>query len=287
MSTAPKSLLTEAVMFFSERGVCKEVLYTEFEALLDGLVATPEFADETIEAVFLQINNRLQVRAAVFFTMDFDMDGHVNRLWNMPLRQLAEKAGRGPDMGGGPIRLVCLGFTTAPQYRENLWKPGQRNGRADLALIKEAVNRNALGIIGDEEEAYTPIPADRLRVAAEDAWYDDSRGINEPETESPVKAGSQPAVEEAIEDQAQRERDEHLKKIALYTRQILTLQESLKQAENRRLADLDQLRKDHTDHLNLIRGEMIDIKNELANQQKINASLRRELAKAQNRTSID
>ncbi|WP_150304073.1 hypothetical protein [Pseudomonas saliphila] len=280
MSTAPKSLLTEAVMFFSARGVCKEVLYTEFEALLDGLVATPEFADETIEAVFLQINNRLQVRAAVFFTMDFDMDGYVNRLWNMPLRQLAEKAGRGPDMGGGPIRLACLGFTTAPQHRENMWKPGQRNGRADLALIKEAVSRNALGIIGVEEEAFTPIATERLRVAAEDGWYDDSRGITEPAPE-PV------AAEQAIEDQAQRERDEHLKKIALYTRQVLTLQERLKQAEDRRLADLNQLRQDHTDHLNLIRGEMIDIKNELAHQQKINASLRRELTKAQNRTSID
>ena len=280
MSTAPKSLLTDAVMFFSERGVCKEVLYSEFEALLDGLVATPEFADETIEAVFLQINNRLQVRAAVFFTMDFAMDGYVNRLWNMPLRQLAEKAGRGPDMGGGPIRLACLGFTLAPQHRENMWKPGQRNGRADLALIKEAVNRNALGIIGDDEEAFTAIPTERLRVAAEDAWYDDSRGISEAEPE-PV------ATDQAIEDQAQRERDEHLKKIALYTRRVLTLQDRLKKVEDRRLADLDQLRQDHTDHLNLIRGEMIDIKNDLAHQQKINASLRRELTKARNRTSID
>ena len=271
-------------MFFSERGICKEVLYSEFEALLDGLVATPEFADETVEAVFLQINNRLQVRAAVFFTMDFDDDGYVNRLWNMPLRQLAEKAGRGPDMGGGPIRLACLGFTTAPQYRENMWKPGQRNGRADLALIKEAVNRNALGIIGDEEAVYTAIPAERLRVAAEDAWYDDSRGITESE---PVSDNTPACAEQTTEDQAQRERDEHLKKIALYTRQILTLQERLKQAENRRLAELDQLRKDHSDHLNLIRGEMIDIKNELAAQQKVNAALRRDLAKAQNRTSID
>lgn len=280
MSTAPKSLLTEAVMFFSERGVCKEVLYTEFEALLDGLVATPEFADETMDAVFLQINNRLQVRAAVFFTMDFDMDGYVNRLWNMPLRQLAEKAGRGPDMGGGPIRLACLGFTSAQQHRANMWKPGQRNGRADLALIKEAVNRNALGILSDEDDAFTPISAERLRVAAEDAWYDDSRGITEPE---PV------AVNQGAEDQAQRERerDEQVKKIALYTRQVLDLQDRLKQAEERRLEELEQLRQDHKDHLNLIRGEMIDVKNELANQQKINAALRRELAKAQNRTSID
>lgn len=71
MSTAAKPLLTEAVMFFSERGISKEMLFPEFEALLDGLVASPEFADETVEAVFLQINARLQVRAAVFFYPGF------------------------------------------------------------------------------------------------------------------------------------------------------------------------------------------------------------------------
>src|SRR5690606_23283896 len=63
-----KPLLTEAVMFFSDQGIAREMLFTEFEALLDGLVAAPDFADETVEAVFLQINSRLYVRAAVFFT---------------------------------------------------------------------------------------------------------------------------------------------------------------------------------------------------------------------------
>src|SRR5690554_7586518 len=89
-----KPLLTEAVMFFSDQGIAREMLFTEFEALLDGLVAAPDFADETVEAVFLQINSRLYVRAAVFFTVDFDLDGYVNRLWNLPLRTLAEKAAR-------------------------------------------------------------------------------------------------------------------------------------------------------------------------------------------------
>ena len=95
MNTPTKPLLTEAVMFFSERGICKEMLFPEFEALLDGLVAAPEHADETVQAVFLQINTRLHVRAAVFFNIDFDLDGYVNRLWNLPLRQIAERGDRG------------------------------------------------------------------------------------------------------------------------------------------------------------------------------------------------
>lgn len=78
MNIVRKPLLTEAVLLFSERGIAKEMLYPEFEALLDGMVSTPEFADETVEAVFLQISNRLHVRGAVFFTIDFDLDGNIN-----------------------------------------------------------------------------------------------------------------------------------------------------------------------------------------------------------------
>ncbi len=281
MSTPQKPLLTEAVMFFSEQGVCKEVLYPEFEALLDGLVATPEFADETIEAVFLQINHRLHVRAAVFFTLDFDLDGYVNRLWNMPLRTLAEKAGRGPDMGGGPIRLVCLGFTNQPEYRPHLWKPGQRNGRADLSLIKEAVRRNALGIVGEDEETLSVIAADRLQVAAEDSWYG---GGNDIET---VQLASNQETERAALEQAQRERDEYARKVALYAKQILILQEQARVLKDEKTAEIEELKQEHNEYLSVVHGELLDIKNELANQQKINAALKRDLLKVQNRSSID
>lgn len=281
MSTPQKPLLTEAVMFFSEQGICKEVLYPEFEALLDGLVATPEFADETIEAVFLQINHRLHVRAAVFFSLDFDLDGYVNRLWNMPLRTLAEKAGRGPDMGGGPIRLVCLGFTNQPEYRPHLWKPGHRNGRADLSLIKEAVRRNALGIVGEDEETLSVIAADRLQVAAEDSWYGGGNDIEA------VQLASNQETEKAALEQAQRERDEYARKVALYAKQILILQEQARVLKDEKTAEIEELKQEHSEYLSVVHGELLDIKNELANQQKINAALKRDLLKVQNRSSID
>ena len=207
-----KPLLTEAVMFFSEQGISREMLYPEFEALLDGLVTAPDFADETVEAVFLQINHRLHVRAAVFFTIDFDLDGYINRLWNMPLRNLAEKAGRGPDMGGGPIRLACLGFCTNKTYQPNLWKPGQRGGRADL-------------------------------------------------------------------------RQAHAGETAEYLRQIGELQARLRQQEQESRQQLDHLRGEHADHLTVVQGELLDIKRELEEQQKINSLLRREVHKLQSRTT--
>lgn len=287
MNTATKPLLTEAVMFFSERGICKEMLYPEFEALLDGLMGTPDFADETMEAVFLQINNRLQIRAAVFFTLDFDEDGFVNRLWNLPLRSIAEKAGRGPDMGGGPIRLVCLGFTNQTQYKPHLWKPGQRNGRSDLAWLKDAVRRNALGIVGEDEEARALLASERLQVAAEDAWYGGGNSI-EPSASTPAPEPelTEPAAPEAPADNAQ-EREDFQRKLALYTRQIQSLQEQLRAMQSAHQVELERLREEHADHQKVAQGELMDVKQELAAQQKANAALKRDLGRLQNRTSVE
>lgn len=273
-----KPLLTEAVMFFSEHGISREMLFPEFEALLDGLVAAPECADETVEAVFLQINHRLHVRAAVFFTLDFDLDGQINRLWNMPLRQLAEKAGRGPDMGGGPIRLSCLGFCTTNEYRAGMWKPRQRGGKADLSLIKQAVTRNTLGILGEDEEARAVLATDNLQVAAEDAWY----GGN------PVPVADDAAVSnEDLAAELEAQKKAHAGEVVEYLRQITELQSRLSVQEQIHRQQLENLRVQHAEQLSVAQGELLDIKLELAEQQKTNVTLRREVSRLQNRTAAD
>ena len=269
-----KPLLTEAVMFFSEQGIAREMLFPEFEALLDGLVAAPDFADETMEAVFLQINHRLHVRAAVFFTVDFDLDGYVNRLWNLPLRNLAEKAGRGPDMGGGPIRLACLGFCASKPHQHSLWKPGQRGGRADLAWVKQAVTRNALGILGEDEEAKAVLTPENLQMAAEDSWY------------GPVAVPAEDAPEEQdLAADMDKLRQAHAGEVAEYLRQIGEMQARLRQQELDSRQQIEMMRGEHADHLTVAQGELLDIKRELEEQQKLNGVLRRELAKLQSRTS--
>ena len=269
-------------MFFSERGICKEMLFPEFEALLDGLVASPEFEDETVEAVFVQINSRLQVRAAVFFTLDFDLDGYVNRLWNMPLRQLAEKADRGPDMGGGPIRLVCLGYNKQPNYRPLLWKPGQRAGTNDLALVKDAVTRNTLGILGDDEEAIGILSPERLHMAAEDTWYG-SGVIIDPDNTTLLPIESTAQHSEDLDDIMER----HALEVREYQRQIELLNNRLKALTLEKDQALAELKGTHADHLEIVQGELLDIKQELAQQQKLNVALKRDLGKLQSRTSTD
>ncbi|WP_339843618.1 hypothetical protein [uncultured Halopseudomonas sp.] len=287
MNTTHKPLLTEAVLFFSERGIAKQMLYAEFEALLDGMVATPEFADETIEAAFIQINTRLYVRAAVFFTVDFDLDGHISPLWNMPLRSMAEKAGRGPDMGGGPIRLACLGFCVDNKFKPNLWKPAQREGKSDLLMIKEAVTRNTLGILGDDREAFAIIQPEHLQMAAEDAWYGGGNVISpqarvggQPSEQEQHKAAQATAVQEAKVAAADEQQ-------AVYKQQVSDLKRQLDELRQLREVELAAERQRHQDHLAIVQGELHDIKNELALQQKINITLKRDLSKLQTRSASD
>lgn len=283
MNTTHKPLLTEAVLFFSERGIAKQMLYPEFEALLDGMVATPEFAEETVEAVFLQINSRLHVRAAVFFTLDFDLDGNINSLWNMPLRTMAEKAGRGPDMGGGPIRLVCLGFCSDSRYRPNLWKPGLRDGKSDLLRIKEAVTRNTLGILGDDRETLAVIQTENLQMAAEDAWYGGGNVVS-----STARVGSTEPVPD-IRSQASRtaETTSADSQQTAERQQIRELKQQLEELRQLREVELAAERQRHQDHLAILQGELLDIKNELALQQKINIALKRDMTRLQSRSSSD
>jgi hypothetical protein len=107
MSTRDIGVVHHAVVFFDANVVVKEMLQVEFEAVLDQVVGLSEFAGREINACFLRINQRLQIVGAVFFLVDFDTRGYVNRSWNVPIEHLIENAGRGPDLGGGRIRLAC------------------------------------------------------------------------------------------------------------------------------------------------------------------------------------
>ena len=67
-----KPQTVEAVLFFNDAGICKEMLYPEFEALLDGMVSMPEFADQQMRVAYVLVSSRLQIRAAVFLYNDLN-----------------------------------------------------------------------------------------------------------------------------------------------------------------------------------------------------------------------
>lgn len=161
------SVLHEAVIFFDRGRVVKEMLYMEFAAVLDHVVDLPEFADRELHAVYLRINDRHRITGCVFFRIDFDASGRADPRWNVPLAHLLDKAGRGPDLGAGRIRLACRSQCPISWHQNQLWDPELDGESNSFVLLMRAVRRNRLGLPtpDDELEEATMPPAVEPGVA--------------------------------------------------------------------------------------------------------------------------
>lgn len=156
MSSRKSKDLFEAVFFFGKKSVIKEMRYSEFEAVLDGVVGITELANKEVSAAYLKINTSLKVHSVVTFQIDFNERGFADEDWNIPLRHLAENAGPGPDLGAGPVRLACRSQCSVSWYQRELWEPNSREIN-HFQLIKDAVARNKLGLIVDDVTDDIPV----------------------------------------------------------------------------------------------------------------------------------
>lgn len=137
----------EAIFLFDGDQLAREMLYSEFGAILDGFIPMPEYAGKAAKAVYVRINAHLCITAAVFFVVDFDERGMIERRWNVPLQQLADAASRGPDLGAGSIRLACFSQCPIEWQRGNLWDPQMQPGCNSFVLMRKAIKANRLGLI--------------------------------------------------------------------------------------------------------------------------------------------
>lgn len=137
---------SEAVVFLEHSRVTREMLFSEFEAVLDGVVPIPDLADRSAQAVYLRVNDQLRILAAVFFRISFDAGGNADRRWNVPLEQFADNSARGPDLGAGPIRLACRSQCSVAWHQQNLWDPDMTPGANNFVLLKKTVKANRLGL---------------------------------------------------------------------------------------------------------------------------------------------
>jgi hypothetical protein len=113
----------EMVLFWEGEGIDKAMMFSDFEATLDGYVGLAAYAGIEKRAAYVQLDEALKVRACVLFTIAFDNAGFAERSWNLPLRHMAEIAGRGPDMGGGPVNLSCRSQCSISWHAPKLWDP--------------------------------------------------------------------------------------------------------------------------------------------------------------------
>jgi hypothetical protein len=260
MSMQKKPQMVEAVMFFSERGgICKEMLYAEFEALLDGVVNMPEFADQQMRMAYLLINPRLLVRSAVFFYLDFDQKGAADSGWNIPLRHLADNAGRGPDLGAGPIRLACRSQCPVSWHQMHLWDPSLNPENNDLALVRDAAKRNHMGLLVDDD-APQLLAAERLQLAAEDHWH-------------PVDPQQQAVEEQAQAQAAKADQEQRLVAAQLVNQQRLQLSSLTQQHEQ----ELGQFRLASEAQAQTLQAQLLTLQQALRQQTALNGSLKTQL----------
>lgn len=153
----------EAVLFFEKGQITKEMTYSEFEAILDGVVGLNDFAGEKILAAFVVVNGRLKVTAAVLFSIGFDRQGYADRAWNLPLRHLADTGGSGPDLGAGPIKLSCKSQCSVSWHTSSLWDPDLSPKTNTFTRIREAVTANRLHLPSSQESDVPVAPAASLQ----------------------------------------------------------------------------------------------------------------------------
>ncbi|MDF1781107.1 MAG: hypothetical protein P1U67_07390 [Alcanivoracaceae bacterium] len=152
------AVTSEAILFYGDRGVMKSMLYSDFEAILDGMVGVPELASKQVRGAYCLVNSRLQVISAVLFLIDFDEDAMADHSWNVPLRHLAEHGGPGPDMGAGPIRLACKSQCPVAWHQDQLWDPAMKPGGNDFVFMRDSIRERGskMGLFIDDSAPAAP-----------------------------------------------------------------------------------------------------------------------------------
>jgi len=147
----------DAVLFVDNNKVIKEMLLTEFEAVLDGVVGEPDFAGTTAHGVYLKVNRRLDIIGAVFFLINFDAKGNADRRWNIPLTQMVETAAFGPDLNGVKVRIASHSQCQIPWHRQDLWEPDLSVASNTLKILAASIQNNRLGLLVDDAVDRAPM----------------------------------------------------------------------------------------------------------------------------------
>ena len=150
----------DAVLFVDHNKVIKEMLLTEFEAVLDGVVGEPDFAGTTAHAVYLKVNRRLEIIGAVFFLINFDAKGNADRRWNIPLSQMVETAAFGPELNGVQVRIASHSQCQIPWHQQDLWEPDLSVGSNTLKILASSIQNNRLGLLIDDVVDKPPVLKD-------------------------------------------------------------------------------------------------------------------------------
>lgn len=261
-----------AAVFFCEKGkITREMLFTEFEAILDSFVPLQEYAGQEIKAIYVQISPQLKVVAAVYFLIGFDGAGNADKRWNLPLEQLADQGEAGPNLGAGPIRLTCRSQCSVAWYTQSLWDPDMASEPNDFVILRDVVKRNKLGFqkSAQAEEAIemeipTPPPAAARPVVAAVPLQ---ASAGESDAEKILSASLVQLLRKKLDDENAAERE------ALAKKQRLLLAAQKTQFED----EMNKLGEAHSEELRQMQQKLQEYHQALEEQKKKNEKMEQEL----------
>ncbi|MDX1633803.1 MAG: DNA repair protein [Marinobacter sp.] len=235
-----------AVLFMDGAQVSRQMRASEFGAFLDGYVGLSDLADTDVRAVHVVLGGDLLIRSLVFFRIYFDEEGRADSHWNLPVEQLAQDGAKGPDLGGGAIRLVCRSQCPAPNLADELWDPDMTPGSNHFQAIRKAIDANSLKFQRQAAQETEPeIPVLRSALTKGGGAADD------PET-----GAQRSRLAQTIREQRLR---------------IKTLQSVHRDA-------LSDLQREHRLEMQALRSEMADLEQKYERQRLTNEQLKKRLA---------
>jgi hypothetical protein len=231
-----------AVFFMDGAEVSRQMRASEFDAFLDGYVGLSDLAESDVRAVYLQLGLDLSIQALVFFHIYFDEEGRADSQWNVPIEELAKSGSKGPDLGSGPVRLVCRSQCPDPQYSDDLWDPDMTPGSNHFQSIRKAVEANSLKF--------------RKR---------------EPEPEEDIPVLSKEAASAPVQPDSRSDRARLAQVIREHRLRIKTLQSVHRDS-------MAEIRREHRVELKALRHEMDELEQKYERQRLSNEQLKQRLA---------
>jgi hypothetical protein len=266
LRTMTQTSVYEAVLFFNDGDIVKEMLYSEFEAVLDRVVDVQEFASQEVSAVFVTLTGQLGVTGAVFFRLGFNAKGEADKSWNLPLRHLNDVASKGPDLGAGAIRLACRSQCPIPWHQRHMWDPVMKPEKNSFAAIRDAIRRNRLCLLVEDPPAPAVVPVYQPQLIP--------RNFVEPPVLMPMVAqqvlapvavaGGRPAFSQLRRDRAARE--------------IKQLRLQLRMQNTSRQDELTKLSREHQSELTSSRTQMEKLLLAMQHEQERYTQLKEKLA---------
>lgn len=251
----------EAVFFVDNHQVYRQMLKSEFEALLDGYVGLSDMADSEAHIVYAVMDKQLNVQAMVFFLLYFDDEGRADQEWNVKIEELARKGGPGPNLGDGPIRIACRSQCPINWYQKELWDPELKTGANDVLAVHKAIKENRLGF---EIVAETPQLGSAL--------HDEQIPVLQSEDDF-LSLGEEDAGDEGLIAMSRGDHDQRTRLASMIRTQRLRIRtlEGIKQDK------LEQMEREQRLEAQRFKNDIIELKQSNAQLQVLNEQLKKKL----------